>query len=214
VSVQLLREPFSPARTLWGRTSFFSELQPDEWAETRSGDPAAFGALFETHHDRVLWHALRSVGSFHDAEDVAALVFLEAWRKRESVRVVNGSVLPWLLVTTNYVARNFARARRRHRHAMETLPGGQHHDDFSTGVNERLDDEPRRVAVRQAFATLTGVEQDVVSLCVIQGMTVLDASTALGVPVGTVKSRLFRSKKKLAELVTDMTDASIPGDAR
>lgn len=160
----------------------------------------------------MLWHAMRSVDSFHDAEDIAALVFLETWRRRDAVRVVNGSILPWLLVTTNNVARNFSRTRRRHRQAMDSLPAPQHYDDFAPAVNDRLDNEPRRAAVRAAFASLSAKEQDVVSLCVIQGVQLADAASTLGVPLGTVKSRLSRAKSKLAELTVDLADpTSIAG---
>jgi RNA polymerase sigma-70 factor (ECF subfamily) len=189
-------------------SSVFGEAEPDEWAAVRSGDPAAFGALFELHRSRVLWQAMRSVQSFHDAEDIAALVFLEAWRKRDSVRVVNGSVLAWLLVTTNYVAKNVTRAHRRHRRAMESLPAARHQDDFAPAVNDRIDRAPRRAAVREAFARLSAKEQDVVSLCLIQEMTLADAASALGVPLGTVKSRLSRAKKKLAESTIDFADST------
>lgn len=196
-------------------TSVFGADDADEWERVRSGDPVAFGALFETHRSRVLWHAMRSVGSFHDAEDIAALVFLEAWRKKDSVRTVNGSVLPWLLVTTNYVARNFSRSLHRHRRAMLKLPAARHHDDFAPGVNDRLDAEPRRAAVRAAFARLSAAEQDVVSLCVIQGMTNTDAAVALGIPAGTVKSRLSRAKSRLADLTAALDDpTSISGGTR
>lgn len=196
-------------------SSVFGDAEPDEWAAVRSGDAAAFGALFALHRERVLWQAMRSVRSFHDAEDIAALVFLEAWRKRDSVRVVNGSVLAWLLVTTNYVATNAARAHRRHRQAMESLPAGRHQDDFAPAVNDRIDREPQRAAVRDAFARLSVGEQDVVSLCLIQDLSLADTAGVLGIPIGTVKSRLSRAKKKLAELTVDLAGSNaIAGGAR
>ncbi len=189
-------------------TSVLGEAEPEDWVLARSGDAAAFGAFFRAHRDRVLWQAMRSVDSFHDAEDIAALVFLETWRRRDSVRIVNGSIVPWLLVTTNNVARNFSRTRRRHRHAMDSLPAPRHQDDFAPAVNDRLDGEPRRAAVRAAFASLSAKEQDVVSLCVIQGMQLADAAAALGVPLGTVKSRLSRAKAKLVDLTVDLVDST------
>jgi len=60
----------------------------------------------------VFRHALRLTRSLHDAEDTAGIVFLEAWRRRESMREVDGSVIGWLLVTTNNVHRNSSRASR------------------------------------------------------------------------------------------------------
>ena len=79
------------------------------WSAARGGDGPAFASLFDRHRDRVFGHALRLVRERHDAEDVTAVVFLEAWRKRESVRLVDGSIIGWLLVTTNYAARNHTR---------------------------------------------------------------------------------------------------------
>ena len=60
--------------------------------------------------------------SWPDAEDVAASAFLELFRRRDDVRVVNGSVLPWLLVTASNLARNSARARRRYQEFLARLP--------------------------------------------------------------------------------------------
>ena len=57
--------------------------------------------------------AVRLLESWPDAEDVSASAFLELFRRRDDVRIVNGSVLPWLLVTTANLARNATRARRR-----------------------------------------------------------------------------------------------------
>ncbi|WP_449374720.1 RNA polymerase sigma factor [Arthrobacter psychrolactophilus] len=58
----------------------------------------------------------------HEAEDVVATVFLELWRRRVKVRLVDGSILPWLLVTTTNVARNTRRAAFRYRKLLNSLP--------------------------------------------------------------------------------------------
>lgn len=63
------------------------------WERGREGDFDSFEAIFLLHRDRVYGQALRLTRSRHEAEDVAALVFLEAWRRRSSVRVVDGSVV-------------------------------------------------------------------------------------------------------------------------
>lgn len=88
----------------------------------RGGDADAFGELFDLHHDRVFRQAIRLTSSLHDAEDVTAVVFLEAWRRRDAMRVVNDSVIGWLLVMTNFVFRNYARASRRYRDGLQQLP--------------------------------------------------------------------------------------------
>jgi hypothetical protein len=63
------------------------------------GDGAAFASLFSRHRDRVFMHSLRLVRTPFEAEDVTAMVFLEAWRCRSRVRLVNDSMLGWLLIT-------------------------------------------------------------------------------------------------------------------
>ncbi|MFF1573890.1 RNA polymerase sigma factor [Leifsonia sp. NPDC058292] len=173
--------------------------EPSLWRRATRGDSAAFGELFETYRDRIFGQALRLTRSPHDAEDVTALVFLEAWRKRESVRVVEGSILPWLLVTTNFVAKNTARSLRRHRAAMSLVPAAASSPDFAPDVDDRLDRTDREAAARAGFARLSLNDQAVITLCVIEELTLLQAAAALGVPTGTVKSRLSRAKRRLAE---------------
>ncbi|WP_426516499.1 RNA polymerase sigma factor [Diaminobutyricibacter sp. McL0618] len=180
------------------------------WHRAIGGDTAAFGALFETHRDRVFGQALRLMRSRHDAEDVTALVFLEAWRRRESVHEVDGSILPWLLVTTNYVARNAARAMRRHHLAMASIPAPSPEPDFAPDVDDRLDRSEQETAARAGFARLNASDQAVVTLCVIEGLTNAQAAVVLGVPAGTVKSRLSRAKRRLAE---NMPEAAASGNA-
>lgn len=70
------------------------------WLRVLDGDGPAFAALFVLHRDRVFGHSLRLVRTPHEAEDVTAMVFLEAWRCRFKVRLVNDSIIGGLLVTT------------------------------------------------------------------------------------------------------------------
>jgi RNA polymerase sigma-70 factor (ECF subfamily) len=183
------------------------EDEPELWDRVRNGDPAAFGALFDTHRDRVYGQALRLTRSVHDAEDVTALVFLEAWRRRESVRVVNESIVAWLLVTTNFVAKNVLRTLRRHRIAMAKLPPSEPTRDFAQDSDERLDGYASTAGARDAFARLSKKDQDVITLCVLEEMTVAGASDALGIPPGTVKSRLSRAKRRMAQVMTESASA-------
>ena len=177
--------------------------EPSVWQRAIGGDPDAFGDLFDRHKDRVYGQALRLMRSSHDAEDVTALVFLEAWRRRENVRVVDGTILPWLLVTTNYVAKNSARSIRRHSAAMASLPTPSPSPDFAPEVDDRLDGYAREAAARAGFARLSLKDQAVVTLCIIEEYTVAEAAAALGIPAGTVKSRLSRAKRRLAGSLFD-----------
>jgi RNA polymerase sigma factor (sigma-70 family) len=186
--------------------------EPGLWERARHGDSAAFATLYDRHRDRVFGQALRWTRSGHDAEDILALVFLEAWRRRAAVRVVETTILPWLLVTTNHVAQNADRASRRHRIALAKLPAQEDEADHSTRVLDDLDTDSASARVRAAFARLRPREQDVLTLCVVHEYSLAQAAEALGVPVGTVKSRLSRAKARLAQLTgpQDREDASAP----
>ncbi len=154
-----------------------------------AGDPTAFGRLYDRHKGQVLGAALRMLGDWHDAEDAAAAVFLEAWRRRASVRFVAGTARPWLLVTTMNVARNLRRARFRYDQLLRTLPV-----EIEAGDQQRIDEErdqlAKRGAIWEAFASLSHGEQEVLLLCVLEGLSLIEAGKVLGVAVGTVKSRL------------------------
>ncbi|MDA8295603.1 MAG: sigma factor [Actinomycetota bacterium] len=79
-----------------GGVGRFSE-RAAAWAAAVDGNAEGFATVFDRTLDRVYWHALRLSGSRHDAEDLTAGAFLELWRRRRQVRLVEGSVLPWLL---------------------------------------------------------------------------------------------------------------------
>ena len=161
--------------------------------------------------------ALRLIRDPHDAEDVTALVFFEAWRKRAGLRVVDGSVVGWLLVTTNNVVRNLSRSSRRYRAVLDRLPRPSvsgDHPDPSDEVGERIDRQARDAHVRSAFSRLTEADQNVMTLCVLEELSMEQAAQVLGIPAGTVKSRLSRAKTRLAAHTTELMDPSISGGAK
>lgn len=86
----------------------------ERWRSAVQGNGEALGDLFDLHHHRVYRHSLRLVPSPVDAEDAVAVVWLEAWRQRERIRFVDGSMLPWLLVVATNTALNFRRSARRY----------------------------------------------------------------------------------------------------
>jgi len=176
-----------------------SDLGSDEqlWAQARAGDAAAFAAVFDRHLDAVYTHCVRRSGSWVDAEDLASMVFLEAWRKASKVRFVDGSIKPWLLVVATNVTRTQARARRRYEAMLSRLP----HEDLAGDAAEEviigLDAEQLAAQLARAMATLGKADQEVIALCDLAELSYADAAVALAVPVGTVRSRLSRARRKL-----------------
>ena len=160
-----------------------------DWELALHGNGEAFARIFDVHRDRVFRHSLRLVDSWADADDAVVVAFLELWRRRRSVRLVDGSVLPWLLVTATNACRNISRSSRRYRALLDRLPAPGPAPDLS-------EYDP---AVREAFRTLPRQHQEVLALCVLDGFSEADAARLLGIPVGTVKSRLSRARRRLRD---------------
>ena len=156
--------------------------------------------------------AFRMTGDWSAAEEVVSLTFLEAWRLRGTVQQEGGSLRPWLLGIAVNVTRNAARASRRHQAALGRLPPAAAIPDFADDLAGRIDDAARLMAVRSAMARLRRGEQEVLVLCVWSGLDYAAAAEALGVPVGTVRSRLSRARTKLAKLAAaDQAQAHTAG---
>lgn len=160
------------------------------WSRALEGEGAAFGVLFDLHRDRILRHAYRLVESRHDAEDVTATAFLELWRRRADVRLVDGSVLPWLLVTTTNVARNVRRSARRHRQLLDVLPRT---DSTQDAANSFLDAHPMDAVdhrLELGLRSLSAADLRLVALVMLEGYTVADAAVVLGLTPAGTKTRL------------------------
>lgn len=163
----------------------------------RDGDPGAFEELFDDFARSVYAHAFRLTGDWSAAEDIVSLTFLEAWRLRRRIDGEGGSLRPWLLGIATNVARNVRRAARRYDHALAMMPRARQVPDFADEVAGRIDDAARLAAVRRAYDSLRRPEQEVFALVVWSGLGYAEAAEALGVPVGTIRSRLSRAREKL-----------------
>jgi RNA polymerase sigma-70 factor (ECF subfamily) len=165
----------------------------------RAGDHDAFGELFDAYARSVYNHAFRLTGDWAQAEAVVSLTFLDAWRLRGKIDEEGGSLRPWLLGIATNVARNSRRADRRHAAAIAGLPRDEVAGDFADELAGRLDDAAELGLVRAALASLRRAEREVLALRVGSGLDYRAAAEALGVPVGTVRSRLSRARTKLVK---------------
>jgi RNA polymerase sigma-70 factor (ECF subfamily) len=172
------------------------------WTRARGEDRQAFADLFERHAQAIYNYCFRRVGNWASAEDLTSVVFLEAWRRR-SVELPEGMVLPWLYGVATNVVRNANRSRRRYEQALARMPAPEPTPDFSGAADGRLDDEQQMVAILALLGELRSDEQDVFALCAWSGLGYEEASVALSVPVGTVRSRLSRARAHLRELGGD-----------
>jgi RNA polymerase sigma-70 factor (ECF subfamily) len=167
----------------------------DLWAlSTR--DPEAFGEIFRRHARAVFAVCYWRTSDAAMAEDVTSVVFLEAWRRRELVVLEQRSALPWLLGVANHTSRNATRSLRRYGQALRRLDG---HRIVSSDddVIDRIDAETSLNLVNLVAHDLSDQEREILLLVFWSGLSYEATSVALGVPLGTIRSRVSRTRRKL-----------------
>lgn len=178
------------------------------WLAATTGTEYAFALIFDRYRKRVLHAAWRHTQHWGTAEDATAVVFLELWRLRAKVRIVDGSLLPWILSVTTNVCRNLTRAERRYGRLLARLPPALPAPDGAEEVFES--DERQRTAARvqHALRSVSKMDRQIVELCLIEELSTEAVSTVLSIPSGTVKSRLSRAKARLRTILSDQEMAS------
>jgi RNA polymerase sigma-70 factor (ECF subfamily) len=168
----------------------------------RAGDPDAFAELYDQCARSVYNHAFRLTADWSVAEDVMSATFMEAWRRRDSIEAEGGSLRPWLLGIATNVSRSHGRGNRRYRAAASAAAqaGVVEVADHAEETAGRVDDRRRIAATLTALASLRRPEREVLVLCLWEGLEYVDAARALGIPVGTVRSRLSRARSRLRKL--------------
>lgn len=169
------------------------------------GDAAAFNDLMETHEDRVFAVCLRMLRDREAALDATQETFITVFRKVDSF-AWKSAFSTWLYrvaVNTCYDS-----LRRQKRHRAEPLP--EHHDPPDRTSGDALVAAELRPDIEAALAEVPIEFRSAIVLVDLQGLALQDAADALGVAVGTVKSRLFRGRRILAESLGNLLGASDP----
>lgn len=171
-------------------------------AATLAGDTAAFGRLVQLYQDRLYNSLLRVLGSADDAADIVQDAFVQAYVKLDSFR--GGSAFyTWLY----RIAFNLAMShlRRGHKEAsldqMKSLLGSEPADGQPTADAGVLQQE-RADLVHAALAELSIEHRQILVLREIEGCRYDEIAEVLELPVGTVRSRLFRARLEMRDLLT------------
>ncbi|MEV6283600.1 RNA polymerase sigma factor [Kribbella sp. NPDC051770] len=185
------------------------ETDQEAWAALREGNEAALTVLFHRYADAVYNFAFRRTSSWAAAEDVVQATFTALWR-RARARKVDAlqleSARPLLLVMAGYECGNVLRSARRQSALvgrLELVDRDGTEPDHSAAAVARVDDERAMSAVRRILDRIPAKQREVVELVVWADCSMAEAARALGVPEGTVKSRLNRARKSLLEFDTE-----------
>jgi RNA polymerase sigma-70 factor, ECF subfamily len=155
-------------------------------------DEAALRRLWDEHAGPLLGFVLRLTGGDRGwAEDVVQETLVRAWRHPEALDPARGPVRPWLLT----VARRLVVDQHRARQARPLEVGDDGVAELATedGIDAALD----RWVVADALATLSPAHREALLHTYYAGRSVTEAAVVLGVPAGTVKSRVFYALKAL-----------------
>ena len=170
-------------------------------ARAGNGDPASLAALYRRHAPAVFGFALRSTGSREAAEEVTQDVFDRVWRGAAGYRADRASAATWIM----RIARNRAidELRRTGRRPAEA-PGPWEDSlgtDPGTGPEEITEANQERRSVREAVARLPRAQREALELAFFGGLSHAEIARSTGVPVGTVKTRIRLSMRKLREVL-------------
>lgn len=163
-----------------------------------SGDPDAFGTLVGRHRDRLWGVALRTTGDPEEAADALQDALISAFRRADQFRG-DSAVTTWLHRIV--VNASLDRLRRRAVRAAAPLPDDQENLPGAVLADpvDHMSVRETQLVVTEALAALPEEQREAVLLVDVEGWSVEEAARILGCPEGTVKSRCFRGRAKLAK---------------
>jgi RNA polymerase sigma-70 factor (ECF subfamily) len=164
--------------------------------QAQAGNRQAFGLLMRRHQAGVLRFVRRLPGSAVDAPDIVQETFLKAWQAIARWRP-EARFRTWLL----QIARNTTRDewRRQLRQPSEALEQGDQPADPAPSPLRQLQFERRLRQLEQLLRRLPAEQREILLLREVEGLSYAELSSALGIPPGTVKSRLARAREGLLE---------------
>jgi RNA polymerase sigma-70 factor (ECF subfamily) len=190
----------------WGRRSEPPGHQPEAAAsgavartdaELLAGSRADFGVLFDRHALAIYRYCARRIGP-DEADDVVAETFTVSYERRGRFDGSRDSALPWLYgIATNVLHRHRGAEARRQR-LLARLHPEANVDGLADRAAERIDADALIRAVAGELGRIPRRHRDVLFLYA-NGLDYADISIALGVPIGTVKSRLSRTRNRLRD---------------
>ena len=167
-------------------------------------DPTRFEAIYDRYAATIHRYAARRIG-VSLADDVAAETFLQAFRLRRRFDRAATSALPWLYgIATNLIRRHRRRETAQYRAWARTGADPTTVTDHADRVVLQVAATQRARAVHAALARLTAKERDVVLLVAWCELSYEQVAQSLGIPVGTVRSRLNRARGRLEAALTGL----------
>ncbi|MDF5751170.1 RNA polymerase sigma factor [Spongiactinospora sp. TRM90649] len=179
-----------------------AELDDAELIRRSAGDPEQFAALFDRYARHIHRYAARRIGA-QAADDIVAETFLTAFRRRSSYDTAFPMARPWLYgIATTLVARH----RRQEERMLRALSRTGHDplpEPEADAVLSRVAALDKERELAAALAGMARGDRDVLLLVAWEDFSYEEVARALGIPLGTVRSRLHRARRKARAVLGD-----------
>ena len=176
------------------------------WRSQR--DPEHFAVLFERHAGVIGRYVARRLGP-EAAEDIVADTFLIAFRGRAGYDLTRSDARPWLYGIAGNLIRRHVRTEVRALRALERGGADPVAESFADQADARVTAWAVSKTIAAEIASLTTEQRDVLLLVAWADLTYDQVAEALGVPEGTVRSRMNRARTRLREALADLSCACI-----
>ena len=170
----------------------------------RSGDTRALAQFYDETSAAIFGLALRVVNDRADAEETVLDVYQQLWNSRHTFDPERGTVWGWMVTLTRNRAIDRLRsavARRGHEFPLQT--------DWEVSSDDRAPEEAsifqqERKLVLEALALLAPEQRQAIELSFFRGLTHMEVSEALSVPLGTIKTRIRTGMRRLRETLAPL----------
>ena len=164
-----------------------------------AGDDAMITELYRQYRGPLLLFVLRlTAGDRQHAEDIVQETMVRAWREARRLDLTGPSLMPWLAT----VARRIVIDEQRRKRARPPEIGGAV-ADLAPVADDETENLLRKVLVAEALQALSTAHREVLNETILRDRTVNQAAEVLGIPVGTVKSRVYYALKALRVVLAE-----------
>jgi RNA polymerase sigma-70 factor (ECF subfamily) len=165
---------------------------------SRTADDAIVTEMYRQYRTPLMAYVLRlTAGDRQHAEDVVQETMVRAWRQAGKLDLTEPSLMPWLAT----VARRIVIDDKRRRSVRPTEMGDEMLENAP--VADSTEDLLRKVVVTEALRVLSPAHREVLSETILRDRTVNEAAEVLGIPVGTVKSRVYYALRALRVVLAE-----------
>ncbi|GEO98663.1 sigma-70 family RNA polymerase sigma factor [Methylobacterium haplocladii] len=164
------------------------------------GDAVAMQGLYARHSTRVFRFLVRLVRDATQAEDLMSDVFFDVWQQAARFEG-RSSVSTWMLSIARFKA--LSHLRKRPHHALEPETAEAIADEADT-PEILLQKVGKAEVIRRCLADLSLEHREVIDLVYYHERSVDEVAEIVGVPTGTVKTRLFHARKRLSDKLTEL----------